>query len=108
MDRAYGEEWRNIKETIRKKKKDMYRPLQSVCILEHKQEIDTRLLVVQRSCDFFCLPQHFREHLDKLFAKGIGLLGNALTEAFTILNEVGQAVASSVSFTITLNGYVQL
>lgn len=34
-------------------------------------------------------PQHFREHLDKLFAKGIGLLGNALTEAFTILEEVG-------------------
>ena len=32
--------------------------------------------------------QHFREHLDKLFAKGIGLLGDALTEAFTILNDV--------------------
>ncbi|XP_051528529.1 voltage-dependent calcium channel subunit alpha-2/delta-3-like isoform X6 [Myxocyprinus asiaticus] len=31
---------------------------------------------------------HFKEHLDKLFAKGIGLLGNALGEAFTILNEV--------------------
>ncbi|RXN14750.1 voltage-dependent calcium channel subunit alpha-2 delta-3-like protein [Labeo rohita] len=33
---------------------------------------------------------HFKEHLDKLFAKGIGLLGNALTEAFTILNEINQ------------------
>ncbi|KAK1901962.1 Voltage-dependent calcium channel subunit alpha-2/delta-3 [Dissostichus eleginoides] len=31
---------------------------------------------------------HFREHLKKLFAKGIGLLGVALAEAFTILNEV--------------------
>ncbi|XP_051528526.1 voltage-dependent calcium channel subunit alpha-2/delta-3-like isoform X3 [Myxocyprinus asiaticus] len=33
---------------------------------------------------------HFKEHLDKLFAKGIGLLGNALGEAFTILNEINQ------------------
>ncbi|XP_073732347.1 voltage-dependent calcium channel subunit alpha-2/delta-3 isoform X4 [Misgurnus anguillicaudatus] len=33
---------------------------------------------------------HFKEHLDKLFAKGIGLLGNALSEAFTILNEINQ------------------
>ncbi|XP_016338274.1 voltage-dependent calcium channel subunit alpha-2/delta-3-like [Sinocyclocheilus anshuiensis] len=33
---------------------------------------------------------HFKEHLVKLFAKGIGLLGNALTEAFTILNEINQ------------------
>ncbi|XP_077948013.1 voltage-dependent calcium channel subunit alpha-2/delta-3 [Gasterosteus aculeatus] len=33
---------------------------------------------------------HFREHLDKLFAKGIGLLGDALTEAFTILSEFNQ------------------
>lgn len=35
---------------------------------------------------YFC--QHFREHLDKLFAKGIGLLGEALAEAFTILSDV--------------------
>eukprot|EP00064_Thunnus_orientalis_P018408 superscaffoldBa00004236_g18507 len=33
---------------------------------------------------------HFREHLDKLFAKGIGLLGEALNEAFTILNDFNQ------------------
>ncbi|XP_033995301.1 voltage-dependent calcium channel subunit alpha-2/delta-3-like isoform X1 [Trematomus bernacchii] len=33
---------------------------------------------------------HFREHLKKLFAKGIGLLGVALAEAFTILNEFNQ------------------
>uniref|UniRef100_A0A4W4GGD2 VWFA domain-containing protein n=1 Tax=Electrophorus electricus TaxID=8005 RepID=A0A4W4GGD2_ELEEL len=39
---------------------------------------------------------HFREHLDKLFAKGIGLLGEALTEAFTILNEFNQAGRGSV------------
>ncbi|XP_051528531.1 voltage-dependent calcium channel subunit alpha-2/delta-3-like isoform X8 [Myxocyprinus asiaticus] len=38
--------------------------------------------------DFFNIIAHFKEHLDKLFAKGIGLLGNALGEAFTILNEV--------------------
>lgn len=38
--------------------------------------------------------QHFREHLDKLFAKGIGLLGEALTEAFTILNDVSSRTLS--------------
>ncbi|KAK5614895.1 Voltage-dependent calcium channel subunit alpha-2/delta-3, partial [Crenichthys baileyi] len=37
---------------------------------------------------------HFREHLDKLFAKGIGLLGEALTEAFTILNDVSFTAVS--------------
>lgn len=42
---------------------------------------------------FIC--QHFREHLDKLFAKGIGLLGEALTEAFTILNDVSFAALTS-------------
>lgn len=35
--------------------------------------------------------QHFREHLDKLFAKGIGLLGEALTEAFMILSDVSSS-----------------
>uniref|UniRef100_A0A8C7TE13 Calcium channel, voltage dependent, alpha2/delta subunit 3 n=1 Tax=Oncorhynchus mykiss TaxID=8022 RepID=A0A8C7TE13_ONCMY len=39
---------------------------------------------------------HFREHLDKLFAKGIGLLGDALTEAFTILNDFNQTGHGSV------------
>ncbi|XP_066527450.1 voltage-dependent calcium channel subunit alpha-2/delta-3 [Hoplias malabaricus] len=39
---------------------------------------------------------HFREHLDKLFAKGIGLLGEALTEAFTVLNEFNLAGRGSV------------
>uniref|UniRef100_A0A3B3TTS3 Calcium channel, voltage dependent, alpha2/delta subunit 3 n=1 Tax=Poecilia latipinna TaxID=48699 RepID=A0A3B3TTS3_9TELE len=39
---------------------------------------------------------HFREHLDKLFAKGIGLLGDALTEAFTILNDFNQTGRGSV------------
>uniref|UniRef100_A0A3B3XJW7 VWFA domain-containing protein n=1 Tax=Poecilia mexicana TaxID=48701 RepID=A0A3B3XJW7_9TELE len=39
---------------------------------------------------------HFREHLDKLFAKGIGLLGEALTEAFTILNDFNQTGRGSV------------
>uniref|UniRef100_A0A667YIP1 Calcium channel, voltage dependent, alpha2/delta subunit 3 n=1 Tax=Myripristis murdjan TaxID=586833 RepID=A0A667YIP1_9TELE len=36
------------------------------------------------------------EHLDKLFAKGIGLLGEALTEAFTILNDFNQTGHGSV------------
>ncbi|XP_036386688.1 voltage-dependent calcium channel subunit alpha-2/delta-3-like [Megalops cyprinoides] len=39
---------------------------------------------------------HFREHLDKLFAKGMGLLGNALTEAFTLLNEFNQTGRGSL------------
>uniref|UniRef100_A0A8C7XMS5 Calcium channel, voltage dependent, alpha2/delta subunit 3 n=1 Tax=Oryzias sinensis TaxID=183150 RepID=A0A8C7XMS5_9TELE len=39
---------------------------------------------------------HFREHLDKLFAKGIGLLGEALSEAFTILNDFNQTGRGSV------------
>ncbi|XP_063072707.1 voltage-dependent calcium channel subunit alpha-2/delta-3 [Engraulis encrasicolus] len=39
---------------------------------------------------------HFREHLDKLFAKGLGLLGNALTEAFTILEEFNQTGRGSI------------
>lgn len=37
--------------------------------------------------------QHFQEHLDKLFAKGIGLLGEALAEAFTILSDVSLRTA---------------
>uniref|UniRef100_A0A672G419 Calcium channel, voltage dependent, alpha2/delta subunit 3 n=1 Tax=Salarias fasciatus TaxID=181472 RepID=A0A672G419_SALFA len=39
---------------------------------------------------------HFREHLDKLFAKGIGLLGEALAEAFNILNDFNQTGRGSV------------
>uniref|UniRef100_A0A8D3BHF1 Calcium channel, voltage dependent, alpha2/delta subunit 3 n=1 Tax=Scophthalmus maximus TaxID=52904 RepID=A0A8D3BHF1_SCOMX len=39
---------------------------------------------------------HFREHLDKLFAKGIGLLGVALTEAFTILSDFNQTGRGSL------------
>lgn len=38
---------------------------------------------------FYALSfQHFREHLDKLFAKGIGMLDIALNEAFNILSDV--------------------
>lgn len=36
----------------------------------------------------FILWQHFREHLDKLFAQGIGMLDVALTEAFSLLRDV--------------------
>ncbi|KAK3512976.1 hypothetical protein QTP70_033865 [Hemibagrus guttatus] len=39
---------------------------------------------------------HFRAHLDRLFAKGLGLLGDALTEAFTVLNEFNEAGRGSV------------
>uniref|UniRef100_H3DB17 Calcium voltage-gated channel auxiliary subunit alpha2delta 3 n=1 Tax=Tetraodon nigroviridis TaxID=99883 RepID=H3DB17_TETNG len=39
---------------------------------------------------------HFREHLDKLFAKGIGLLGEALAEAFTILSDFNRTGRGSV------------
>lgn len=35
-----------------------------------------------------CFFQHFREHLDKLFAQGIGMLDLALTEAFGLLGDV--------------------
>ena len=33
-------------------------------------------------------PQYFRLRLDKLFAKGIGMLDVALTEAFNLLTDV--------------------
>lgn len=43
--------------------------------------------------DFFALLfQHFREHLDKLFAKGIGMLDIALNEAFNILSDVSSSL----------------
>lgn len=38
------------------------------------------------------LFQHFREHLDKLFAKGIGMLDIALNEAFNILSDVSPSL----------------
>lgn len=38
------------------------------------------------------LFQHFREHLDKLFAKGIGMLDIALNEAFNILSDVSSSL----------------
>uniref|UniRef100_A0A8C9V6K6 Calcium voltage-gated channel auxiliary subunit alpha2delta 3 n=1 Tax=Scleropages formosus TaxID=113540 RepID=A0A8C9V6K6_SCLFO len=39
---------------------------------------------------------HFREHLDKLYAKGIGMLDVALTEAFSLLSEFNQTGRGSV------------
>uniref|UniRef100_A0AAR2LIL8 VWFA domain-containing protein n=1 Tax=Pygocentrus nattereri TaxID=42514 RepID=A0AAR2LIL8_PYGNA len=39
---------------------------------------------------------HFREHLDKLFAKGIGMLDRALTEAFELLSDFNQTGRGSV------------
>ncbi|MGH0182258.1 UNVERIFIED_CONTAM: hypothetical protein FKN15_009065 [Acipenser sinensis] len=46
--------------------------------------------------DFFNIIAHFREHLDKLFAKGIGMLNIALTEAFTLLNDYNRTGQGSV------------
>ena len=40
------------------------------------------------------LFQHFREHLDKLFAKGIGMLDIALNEAFNILSDVSTPLST--------------
>lgn len=44
--------------------------------------------------------QHFREHLDKLFAKGIGMLDIALNEAFNMLNEVSSYFSEPFSFSL--------
>lgn len=41
---------------------------------------------------FFPFSQHFREHLDKLFAQGIGMLDVALTEAFNLLSDVSNTL----------------
>uniref|UniRef100_A0A8C2J3D6 Calcium channel, voltage dependent, alpha2/delta subunit 3 n=1 Tax=Cyprinus carpio TaxID=7962 RepID=A0A8C2J3D6_CYPCA len=51
---------------------------------------------------------HFKEHLDKLFAKGIGLLGNALTEAFTILNETGRGSSCSQAIMLITDGATEM
>ncbi|XP_042195431.1 voltage-dependent calcium channel subunit alpha-2/delta-3 isoform X2 [Callorhinchus milii] len=39
--------------------------------------------------------EHFRQHLDSLNAKGIGMLGLALTEAFNLLNEINRTAHGS-------------
>uniref|UniRef100_A0A8C6UFF0 Calcium channel, voltage dependent, alpha2/delta subunit 3 n=1 Tax=Neogobius melanostomus TaxID=47308 RepID=A0A8C6UFF0_9GOBI len=54
---------------------------------------------------------HFREHLDKLFAKGIGLLGDALTEAFTILgdfNSTGRGSVCSQAIMLVTDGATKM
>lgn len=51
------------------------------------------------SSTFVVMCQHFREHLDKLFAKGIGLLGDALTEAFMILSDVSSSKKKKLRLT---------
>uniref|UniRef100_A0A803JAZ7 Calcium channel, voltage-dependent, alpha 2/delta subunit 3 n=1 Tax=Xenopus tropicalis TaxID=8364 RepID=A0A803JAZ7_XENTR len=40
--------------------------------------------------------EHFREHLDKLYAKGIGMLDIALNEAFDLLSEFNHSGEGSV------------
>uniref|UniRef100_A0A452V2D0 Calcium voltage-gated channel auxiliary subunit alpha2delta 3 n=1 Tax=Ursus maritimus TaxID=29073 RepID=A0A452V2D0_URSMA len=53
--------------------------------------------------------EHFREHLDKLFAKGIGMLDIALNEAFNILsdfNHTGQGSICSQAIMLITDGAV--
>uniref|UniRef100_A0A2K6Q2Y9 VWFA domain-containing protein n=2 Tax=Colobinae TaxID=9569 RepID=A0A2K6Q2Y9_RHIRO len=53
--------------------------------------------------------EHFREHLDKLFAKGIGMLDIALNEAFSILsdfNHTGQGSICSQAIMLITDGAV--
>ncbi|KFO25180.1 Voltage-dependent calcium channel subunit alpha-2/delta-3 [Fukomys damarensis] len=53
--------------------------------------------------------EHFREHLDKLFAKGIGMLDIALNEAFNILsdfNHTGQGSICSQALMLITDGAV--
>uniref|UniRef100_A0A452V2E2 Calcium voltage-gated channel auxiliary subunit alpha2delta 3 n=1 Tax=Ursus maritimus TaxID=29073 RepID=A0A452V2E2_URSMA len=55
------------------------------------------------------LLAHFREHLDKLFAKGIGMLDIALNEAFNILsdfNHTGQGSICSQAIMLITDGAV--
>ncbi|GCC21875.1 hypothetical protein chiPu_0000257 [Chiloscyllium punctatum] len=53
--------------------------------------------------------EHFREHLDTLNAKGIGMLGSALTEAFTLLkqfNTTGHGSTCSQAIMLVTDGAV--
>ncbi|XP_048346807.1 voltage-dependent calcium channel subunit alpha-2/delta-3 isoform X3 [Sphaerodactylus townsendi] len=53
--------------------------------------------------------EHFREHLDKLFAKGIGMLDIALIEAFNMLsdfNHTGQGSICSQAIMLITDGAV--
>ncbi|KAG6939420.1 calcium voltage-gated channel auxiliary subunit alpha2delta 3, partial [Chelydra serpentina] len=53
--------------------------------------------------------EHFREHLNKLFAKGIGMLDIALNEAFNILsdfNHTGQGSICSQAIMLITDGAV--
>ncbi|XP_057714191.1 voltage-dependent calcium channel subunit alpha-2/delta-3-like isoform X3 [Corythoichthys intestinalis] len=52
---------------------------------------------------------HFREHLDKLFAQGIGMLDMALSEAFNLLsefNETGRGSECSQAIMLVTDGAV--
>lgn len=62
---------------------------------------------------FYICLQHFREHLDKLYARGIGMLDIALTEAFELLNNVSKNrhthththISSEIYYPLTLHCY---
>ncbi|XP_046727479.1 voltage-dependent calcium channel subunit alpha-2/delta-3 isoform X2 [Silurus meridionalis] len=54
---------------------------------------------------------HFREHLDKLYAKGIGMLDIALTEAFELLdnfNQTGRGSVCSQAIMLVTDGAVDM
>ncbi|XP_037540398.1 voltage-dependent calcium channel subunit alpha-2/delta-3 [Nematolebias whitei] len=75
---------------------------------EIPQENISRLI---RSMPSHCweVIQHFREHLDKLFAQGIGMLDIALTEAFNLLsdfNKTGRGSECSQAIMLVTDGAV--
>uniref|UniRef100_A0A3B5Q7D4 Calcium voltage-gated channel auxiliary subunit alpha2delta 3 n=1 Tax=Xiphophorus maculatus TaxID=8083 RepID=A0A3B5Q7D4_XIPMA len=62
-----------------------------------------------KSCLTKLCLQHFREHLDKLFAQGIGMLDIALTEAFNLLsdfNKTGRGSECSQAIMLVTDGAV--
>uniref|UniRef100_A0A670YLP3 Calcium voltage-gated channel auxiliary subunit alpha2delta 3 n=1 Tax=Pseudonaja textilis TaxID=8673 RepID=A0A670YLP3_PSETE len=50
--------------------------------------------------------EHFREHLDKLFAKGIAMLNIALVEAFNVLSDVSSSILPPLLFLISLTKFI--
>ncbi|EPY81748.1 hypothetical protein CB1_000714002 [Camelus ferus] len=80
-------------------------------------ESHDRYIHVHQECAVYEVPDsvwhghghHFREHLDKLFAKGIGMLDIALNEAFSILsdfNHTGQGSICSQAIMLITDGAV--
>uniref|UniRef100_A0A8C5JDG1 VWFA domain-containing protein n=1 Tax=Junco hyemalis TaxID=40217 RepID=A0A8C5JDG1_JUNHY len=73
----------------------------------HHQQVHCKNILANKT--FLFMFQHFREHLDKLFAKGIGMLDIALNEAFNMLNEfnhTGQGSICSQAIMLITDGAV--